>query len=69
MNGELCAVSYEFYKEKKIIKNKKFLFCYKDCKTFLREKQNKYILIKQVLRSGTRKGALVRESEILISQL
>ena len=49
----------------KILKNKSFLFAIKIVKLsqFLRDDKKEYILSKQIMRSGTAVGALVRESE------
>lgn len=52
-------------RKENILKIKSFDFAIRIVKLykFLKEKQNEYILINQVLRSGTSVGALVRESE------
>ena len=52
-------------RKENLLKTKSFDFAIRIIKLykFLKEKQNEYILIKQVLRSGTSVGALIRESE------
>ena len=52
-------------RKENLLKIKSFDFAIRIIKLykFLKEKQNEYILIKQVLRSGTSVGALIRESE------
>lgn len=57
--------------KKNIIRKKSFLFSLAIIKLyrFLCEKKKEYVLSKQVLRSGTSIGALVRESEHAESKL
>ncbi len=52
-------------RKENVLKTKSFDFAIRIVKLykFLRDKQNEYILIRQVLRSGTSIGALIRESE------
>ncbi len=52
-------------KKENILKTKSFHFAIRiiNLYKFLKKKQGEYILIKQVLRSGTSIGALIRESE------
>lgn len=54
-----------------ILKDKSFLFAIKIVKLsqFLRDDKKEYILSKQIMRSGTAVGALVRESEYAESKL
>ncbi|WP_237741268.1 four helix bundle protein [Geminocystis herdmanii] len=54
----------EFMKEN-VIKNKSFAFAIRIVKLaqYLREDKQEFVLSKQILRSGTAIGALVRESE------
>ena len=51
--------------EKSIIKEKSFVFAVRivNLSKYLRELKNEYIMIKQLLRSGTAVGALIREGK------
>ena len=51
--------------DKNIIKNKSFLFAIRIVKLcqYLTEKKKEFVLSKQLLRSGTSIGAMVRESQ------
>ena len=64
-NWELRIENWELRMKENVIKNKSFAFALRIVKAYqyLTEQKKEYVLSKQMLRSGTAVGALVRESE------
>ena len=65
VNGELWIVNCELQMKENVVKNKSFAFALRIVKLFqfLQSEKKEFVLSKQLLRSGTAVGALVREAE------
>jgi four helix bundle protein len=65
VTGGLVCVLIIFYMRENVVKNKSFAFAVRVVKLyqFLCKEKTEFVLSKQLLRSGTSVGAMVREAE------